>query len=494
MKSKSGKKISFKGQASAAAEERAARTSGYGYLNLPKGLGVFSPEPGKSITLDFFPYEVTTKNHPDKSEATGRAVKGAWWYKRPFKIHRNIGSDKTSEVCLGSINKPCPVCEYKLKRAKEGADQDELKSMKASDRDLYLVNPKDSPKHEEGKLYVLDISEYLFQNFLDAEMKEDVPDDFFDPEEGVSLKVRFKATTMGSGKPFAEADKITVIDRKKQYKEAFYMTAADLDSLLHIMTYDELRDKFFEVDKEETDEEEETPKKKKTSKKPVDEDEDEEEEAPRKKKKVIVEEEDEDSDDEDDEEEDAPPIRKKKSTPVKEVSKKKKPALVEEDEDEDEDDEPDYTWDDISKMKEAQLTKIVKADFDQIDPDDYEDDIKAYRRAVASAMGIKIPKTVPTPEPIAKKDRCPACNGTGKNAKGGVCKTCMGTGKKQAEEDDEEGDDLPFKKGKKTAPTKKGSTSGECPSDHVFGKDVDKFDECDACDLWDECMAAKKKK
>ena len=488
MKSKSGKKISFKGQASAAAEERASRTSGYGYLKLPKNLGVFSPEPGKSITLDFFPYEVTSKNHPDKHEETGRAVKGAWWYKRPFKIHRNIGSDKTTEVCLGSINKPCPVCEYKVKRAKEGAEQDELKALKASDRDLYIVNPHDSPKHEAGKLYVFDISEYLFQNFLDAEMKEDVPDDFFDPEEGVSLKVRFKATTMGTSKPFAEADKITVIDRKKQYKEAFYMTAPDLDAILHVMTYEELWAKFFEVDAEET-EEDETPKAKKSAKKKIQDDDEEDEAAARKKKKVVVEE----DEDEEDEEEPAP-VRKKKTVPVKEVAKKKKHIPVEDDEDDEDEDEEELAWEDIVTMKDALLRDVVEAKEMDIDPDDYEDDVKSFRRAVAKELGIKIPKTTPDPAPIAKKDRCPVCKGSGKDSKGGACKVCAGTGVKQAEDVDDDDDDLPFKKGKVTAPVKKGTSAGECPYSHVFGKDTDKYDECDACDLWDECMEAKKKK
>lgn len=457
MKSKSGKKISFKGQATANAEERAKRTSGYGYLNLPKGLGVFSPEPGKSVTLDFFPYEVTAKNHPDKHEGTGRAAKGAYWYKRPFKIHRNIGSEKDSVVCLGSINKPCPICEYKVKRAKEGADTEELKSLKTGDRELYIVNPLDSAKHDAGKMYVFDISYYLFQEFLESEMKEDVPDDFFDPEEGVSLKVRFKATTMGAGKPFADADKITVVDRKKQYKEAFYGEAPDLDSLLSIMTYDELWAKFFEVDKEET----------------------EEEEAPTRKKKTVAAE-------EDDEEEAPAPTRKKK------------PVVVEEEEEDVE--EPTITWDELVALNEKKLIKYIKANDLEVDPDEYEDDEDGLRKAIAEDLDVEIPKKKgkPDPAPIAKADRCPACKGTGKDAKGKMCKVCMGTGVKQApveddEEEDEE-DEAPIAKKGSKAPTKRSGADDECPFDHTFGKDVDKYDECDSCDLWDACDAAKPKK
>ena len=63
----------------------------------------------------------------------------------------------------------------------------------------------------------------------------------------------------------------------------------------------------------------------------------------------------------------------------------------------------------------------------------------------------------------------------------------MGTGVKQKVEDEDE-DEKPVKKGKK-APAE-----DECPSGHEFGVDTDKKDECDACDLWDACMEAKKAK
>ena len=34
----------------------------------------------------------------------------------------------------------------------------------------------------------------------------------------------------------------------------------------------------------------------------------------------------------------------------------------------------------------------------------------------------------------------------------------------------------------------------ECPSDYEFGKDTDKFDDCEDCEIWNECMTAKKTK
>jgi len=35
---------------------------------------------------------------------------------------------------------------------------------------------------------------------------------------------------------------------------------------------------------------------------------------------------------------------------------------------------------------------------------------------------------------------------------------------------------------------------GDCPSGHVFGKDTDTKDECDSCDVWEDCRQEKKRK
>lgn len=473
-------KSSFKGKVAGASERSAKAAFSYGYLKLSQEVQVFSPVPGKTVTLDFMPYEVTMKNHPDKYEQEEIAVPGTLWYRLPFKVHRNIGTKKDSVVCLQSFGKKCPICEYRAKRQKEGADKDELAALRASDRNLYIVNPLDSDKFDAGKFHIFDISTFMFQKLLDEELKEEsIPEDFMDPFEGVSLKIRFSSETIGTSKPFAEAKKITPIDRKKQYKESTLETIPNLDEMLTIMTYDELEAKFFEID---TEDEEDAPKAKKSSKKVVEED--DEDEAPIRKqkaaKKAVVED---DEDEDEDEEEEVKPARKKKPAPVEEE---------EDDEDEEEEEDATLTWDEISIMKEKELKNLIKANKLDTDPDDYDDDIKSFRKAVAKEMGIKIPKTTPTPAPIAKKDRCSACNGTGKNSKGGVCKTCMGTGIKQAEDDEEEEEEVPIKK-EKSAPAKK-VASDECPHGHVFGKDTDKKPECDSCDLWDGCMAAKTKK
>ena len=85
------RKISFAEKVRANIEKQKSQKSQYGYLKLHKGVNVFKEETGSRVKLDILPYVVTDPNHPDRDDSLGIAVPGALWYKRPFKLHRNIG-------------------------------------------------------------------------------------------------------------------------------------------------------------------------------------------------------------------------------------------------------------------------------------------------------------------------------------------------------------------------------------------------------------------
>ena len=101
---------------------------------------------------------------------------------------------------------------------------------------------------------------------------------------------------------------------------------------------------------------------------------------------------------------------------------------------------------------------------------------------------------------------CVACEGTGKNSRGGKCRPCKGTGSKpekpvtkkktppkpdpeDEEEEEEEEEAPPVKKKRRTK--KKEDDTPTCPAeDGEFGN-PDKYDECDTCPEWDACEAAE---
>jgi hypothetical protein len=403
----SKKKVSFfKGKVASDAKRQATAGSSYGYLRLPKGLNVYSPEPGKRAKFDIIPYTVTNPKHPDRNVEEGFAIPGSIWYKRPFRIHRNIGVDKDSVVCLTSFGKKCPICEYRAIQQKAGATKEELKVLNSSLRNLYCVIPIDS-KTNESEPHVLDISQFLFQDKLNEEIKEnDEYEIYMDLEEGLTLNVRFLSSTMGSSKPFAEAGRIDFEKRKQQYTEDILEEVPDLDSLLTELSYKELETKFMEMEgeaeltEEEEEEEDDVPVRKKKVVEP---------EKLKRKPSVVKDE------DEDDEEDDEPaPVRKRKPAP--EPVKKKRPVVVEDDDD---DDEPEEEDEDEEDEEEEPVRK------------------KSQGRPAPTVGKDKRPVKL---DPIL----CIACQGTGKNSRGKKCPICNGTGIKpdpdnyMEDEDDDE--------------------------------------------------------
>ena len=109
------RKSSFKGKVNKNVDKQKRDASSYGYLNLPQGVGRFKEEGDSRASLDFLPYIVSDENHMDRDEEMEIAVPGELWYKKPFKIHRNIGSGNESVVCLSTIGKKCPICEQRQK-------------------------------------------------------------------------------------------------------------------------------------------------------------------------------------------------------------------------------------------------------------------------------------------------------------------------------------------------------------------------------------------
>jgi len=225
--------------------------SGGNYLTLPQGVNYFTAEPGGRCKIDILLYTITDTKHPDRLEV------GDDWYKRPYRIHRDVGAEKDIEICPRSIKKPCPICEHResLLTAKD-ADEEITKALKAKDRVLYNVRPLSGP--DKGKILVWDCSYYLFQKQLDAELNDPENEEFLtfaDLEGGHSLRIRFASETFGErGKPFAKTERID-FDSRDDLDESILEDTINLDKVLNVKTYKELQNKFFEMDDEDTDDE-----------------------------------------------------------------------------------------------------------------------------------------------------------------------------------------------------------------------------------------------
>lgn len=272
---------------------------------------------GKKTTINIVPYVVSTSKHPDKVPA------GELWYQFPFKVHGNIGVDGNKYVCPTSIGKKCPICEYIRNLAKDyKANEKEIKEITAKSRMLYNVKHKDEYK-------VFDISVHLFSNTLDDYLREDGDEigDFADMDTNRELLVRCKKKTFNNY-DFYEATAIEFGEPEELDSDEVLENVKCLEELVKVLSYDELKAIFFDVDPNDPDDddEDEAPKSKKPAKKPSkskDDDEDDDD--------------DESDDDDDDDDEDEKPKGKKGKE--KEKPKGKKKSKDDDDDDDESDDE-----------------------------------------------------------------------------------------------------------------------------------------------------------
>ena len=294
------RKFGFRGRMKDVSEKRKKGNS-YGYLILPKGVDLFQLEKNTcKIEMDILPYLVTDKKHADRDVG---AEEGVYWFKRPFKAHRNVGVMHTSIVCPTTFGKPCPICEYKRELYKSDNNEDEIAELKTTNKNLYAVIIKkiDKERIDEQHVQLFEFSDYLFQQVLEEQLEEDDRlDTFALPDEGSSLYVRFSEETFGKNK-YPKPTRFELVEREKQYDESILDKVPNLDECLNLLSYDEIKNMFFNV--EETDD--------KTDDETEDETEDEPEEEKhevkrgfRKREKVEEEEDEEKKDDEE------PPVKR----------------------------------------------------------------------------------------------------------------------------------------------------------------------------------------
>jgi outer membrane biosynthesis protein TonB len=227
-----------------------SRGSQFGYLVLPDDFPQFKESPDSKVKFDILPYEVTDPKHLDRDDENGVAQVGDLWYKKPFRVHHNIGSgdQRRTIVCPSTVGKKCPICEYRAElRNKKDVDKDEITALNYSFRNLYIVVPIDNDDYKEEP-HIWDIAQGNFQKLLNEEISFD--DDlavFPDLEEGSTLKVRFSSETFAKNE-YAKASKIEFIEREEAYTEKVIEGLPSLDECLKILSYDELKMLFLEGD------------------------------------------------------------------------------------------------------------------------------------------------------------------------------------------------------------------------------------------------------
>lgn len=244
MTSKSKKKNRNKRSTAAAAKKR-AETHKSGFDNtafeMPDDKKLFALKSDKAVRLDIIPYEV--------GEGNPWADKGQLHYERTYWVHRGIGVDGTSYVCLAkTCGDPCPICEHRAKLTKDAdADEDLIKDLAPKERQLFnIVNTKDKNKGVQ----IWELSFHLFGKRLDKEIQNSDEDDgyekFAELDGGFTLKCGIDEKSFG-GRSFYEVSSINFKPREDDYDEDILDQTTCLDDMLIIKPYDELKEIFLQT-------------------------------------------------------------------------------------------------------------------------------------------------------------------------------------------------------------------------------------------------------
>lgn len=263
MGSKNKKKNRNKRSTAELAKKR-AETHKTGFENtafeMPDDVKQFALKSDKAVRLDIIPYEV--------GEGNPNADKGLLYYERTFWVHRSIGVDGTSYVCLNkTCGDACPICEHRAKLRKDpDSDDDLIKDLAPKERQLFnVINTKERNKGVQ----IWEISFHLFGKRLDKEIQNSDEDDgyekFAELEGGFTLKCGVDSKSFGSNS-FYEVSSINFKPRVDDYDEDILEKTTCLDDILIIKTYDELKEIFLQTADDDDDKKSKSSKKDKENK------------------------------------------------------------------------------------------------------------------------------------------------------------------------------------------------------------------------------------
>jgi hypothetical protein len=240
-----GKKDKAREQAKKAAREAArkqakrSKRGGSSTVTPPDGIDFFKPPEENSVTFDILGF-VVGKDRALLSDVDKDSV----YYKVSYKKHGQVGPEEKHIVCPSTFGKRCPMEEEFQKQKKSGAEYDDFKALRPSDRDLFLVVHKD-------KLYLWDVPWFWFGKLLDIEIEEHDGDDlFWFPEDGLSIRATFETDSFGT-----KATAVRFKNRKDDIDEDIIEQAAkiDLAGCVNETTYEEVERLMHGVADEDDD-------------------------------------------------------------------------------------------------------------------------------------------------------------------------------------------------------------------------------------------------
>lgn len=220
--------------------------SGKGILDLSDYEDVewFKLKKGVNL-IDIIPYEVKSDKHPEGVEI------GELDYVLDVWVHKNVGAGSGSFVCLEmNYNKACPICEEVKQMEEDEISDVVIGKLEAKRRVIYNVIDLDGG---DEKILIYESSHFEFQKELLEEAETDKEGEFIvfsDLEDGRTIKIKGRDSVF-KGRKYVQPRKFDLIERDEIYDEDIIDKSYPLDNMLVVFSYDEMRDLYFGVDKED---------------------------------------------------------------------------------------------------------------------------------------------------------------------------------------------------------------------------------------------------
>ena len=202
--------------------------------------------------IDIIPYRITER-HP--RVVLGKAQAGTWGYVFPAWMHDNIGPNKDRYICLAkTYGLPCPVCEYRNQRAGlPDATDEEIKALRPKQYATEIYNIIDRNQMDKG-VQVWVVSGFHFGRHIETmshqpaalgggkivytNWRMGTPPEYMDGGRHIAFTVQVS----GQNQNFSAH---TFHPRKADIPVQYLQQAYCLDDLVHVPTYEEVRDVFF---------------------------------------------------------------------------------------------------------------------------------------------------------------------------------------------------------------------------------------------------------
>jgi hypothetical protein len=225
------------------------------YSAASQKIKLYDPKSGRDKNyIDILPFEVVEEWYRNMKTFSGRTTgvePGYVDYKLEVPVHRSIGPNKDSFLCLReAFGKRCYLCETRFAELdKDEPDEKITDALKVSWRCFYNVYDYDEPE-KDIQLWE-DFSYHMFEKLMleDIKLLDTGVATFSSLEEGYSIEFKCKVRKLGKNE-FKEAHSFEFYTRES-YDESILDQTFPLDRMLIICTNEDMERSYLGLSDDE---------------------------------------------------------------------------------------------------------------------------------------------------------------------------------------------------------------------------------------------------